>query len=308
MKIASDSDVLRDKSVPTGHSPALVVGKSFSRVSALDFTKGALVLFMVLYHWLNYFVAAQGFFYRYLRFLTPSFIFIAGFLVSNIYFPKYEKGDRKVPRRLLVRGVKILTLFLILNLAIEFLISISATGHIIPPHFSVAMPSLYIFGTTSVAGVKSAVFYVLIPISYLLLVSAALLTFTGSYKYTFHLATALCLLMIFLLDRQEVVRQSVPLQRFQGFIGVVLTRDRMQDTSLVQFANDRNNTFTEPNFVWSIFNQDAIPQRVVQIPYDTFDWVATNLGRNGEYFSHKIHQTEIEHSLIRVVGHDLDLE
>src|SRR6184192_3526731 len=55
------------------------------RNSALDFTKGMLVLLMVLYHWLNYFVASEGDFYRYLRFVTPSFIFITGFLISNVY-------------------------------------------------------------------------------------------------------------------------------------------------------------------------------------------------------------------------------
>jgi peptidoglycan/LPS O-acetylase OafA/YrhL len=220
MKIVSDPDVQRDTSVAAGDSPALSVAKTFSRISALDFTKGALVLFMVLYHWLNYFVATQGFFYRYLRFLTPSFIFIAGFLVSNIYFPKYEKGDRKVPGRLLVRGMKILSLFLILNLAIELLISISTTGHVIPQHFSVATPSLYIFGTTSVAGVKAAVFYVLIPIGYLLLASAALLTLSGSYKYAFHVATALCLLTIFLLDQRGSQNANLELLTM-GLLGVL---------------------------------------------------------------------------------------
>ena len=55
------------------------------RISALDFTKGALVLVMVLYHWLNYFVGPQGDFYRYLSFLPPSFICITGFLISHVY-------------------------------------------------------------------------------------------------------------------------------------------------------------------------------------------------------------------------------
>src|SRR4029077_598346 len=51
------------------------------RIPALDFTRGTLVLIMVLYHWLNYFVTADGTIYKYLRFLTPSFIFITGFLI-----------------------------------------------------------------------------------------------------------------------------------------------------------------------------------------------------------------------------------
>src|SRR5580704_5753793 len=63
------------------------------RIPALDFTKGALVLIMVLYHWLNYFVGPQADIYRYLRFLTPSFIFITGFLVSGVYLSKYSVAD-----------------------------------------------------------------------------------------------------------------------------------------------------------------------------------------------------------------------
>jgi len=51
-------------------------GSNAQRNPALDFTKGALVLFMVLYHRLEYFVSATGDFYRYIMFVTPSFIFI----------------------------------------------------------------------------------------------------------------------------------------------------------------------------------------------------------------------------------------
>src|SRR5580658_8456542 len=77
------------------------------RIPALDFTKGALVLIMVLYHWLNYFVGPQGDIYKYLRFLTPSFIFITGFLISNVYLSKYGIADPRLPRRLVQRGLKI---------------------------------------------------------------------------------------------------------------------------------------------------------------------------------------------------------
>lgn len=199
---------------------ATPTGSTSSRISALDFTKGALVLFMVLYHWLNYFVASNGDFYRYLRFLTPSFIFIAGFLVSNVYFPKYRRGDLKTPARLLVRGLKILGIFLVLNLAIGMLISMSATGNLIPEHFSVAAPSLYIQGTTWVAGVKAAVFYVLIPISYLLMVSAALLIMCGFYKYAFHAATAVCLLTIYFLDQRGSQNPNLELLTM-GLLGVL---------------------------------------------------------------------------------------
>lgn len=82
-----------------------------NRNEALDFTKGALVLCMVLYHWLNYFHGLQGPVYRYLRFLPPSFIFITGFLVSNAYLRKYDIRDPRLPKRLVIRGLKILGVF-----------------------------------------------------------------------------------------------------------------------------------------------------------------------------------------------------
>ena len=64
-------------------------GNANNRNPALDYTKGVLVLFMILYHWINYFVGIEGPVYPYLRFIPPSFIFIAGFLLANIYPTKY---------------------------------------------------------------------------------------------------------------------------------------------------------------------------------------------------------------------------
>src|SRR5271166_4503527 len=69
------------------------------RISALDFTKGALVLIMVLYHWVNYFIGLQWPYYRYLRFLTPSFIFVTGFMISNVYLSKYVVDDPRLFKR-----------------------------------------------------------------------------------------------------------------------------------------------------------------------------------------------------------------
>ena len=67
------------------------------RDTAIDFTKGALVLFMVLYHWLNYFLGPHGQYYDYLRFLTPSFIFITGFMISQIQLHRYDNSGRSCP-------------------------------------------------------------------------------------------------------------------------------------------------------------------------------------------------------------------
>src|SRR5208282_4816162 len=84
------------------------------RNPALDFTKGALVLIMVLYHWMNYFQNLDWTYYKYLHFLTPSFIFIAGFMISNVYLSRYAAADRRLAKRLFTRGFKLIAIFLFL--------------------------------------------------------------------------------------------------------------------------------------------------------------------------------------------------
>ena len=98
------------------------------RISALDFTKGALVLIMVLYHWINYFIGLQWPYYRYLRFLTPSFIFVTGFMISNVYLSKYDAADPRLSKRLFTRGLKLMAVFLALNAARTLIVPVLSTG------------------------------------------------------------------------------------------------------------------------------------------------------------------------------------
>jgi peptidoglycan/LPS O-acetylase OafA/YrhL len=193
------------------------------RNPALDFTKGALVLFMVLYHWLEYFVSTTGDFYRYIRFVTPSFIFITGFLISNIYLSKYEISDPRLPKRLLQRGLKILGIFVALNVVISLLFSQSYAGRILFTSFSVSnLVAIYVTGNTEIAGSgKAAAFYVLVPISYLLLLSAGLLILGRSFKYIFHTAFALFLGGILILDLEGLKSSNLELVTI-GLLGVLL--------------------------------------------------------------------------------------
>jgi len=144
--------------------------KGSSRNDALDFTKGALVLIMVLYHWLNYFVTLQWDVYRYLRFLTPSFILITGFIVSNVYLSKGTSPDRRTYRRLLVRGGKLLLLFTLLNLAIGSVMSHNYNGG----DLSVAAFARNAY-EVYVTGNGRAAFDVLVPISYFLVLAPLVL-------------------------------------------------------------------------------------------------------------------------------------
>jgi hypothetical protein len=192
-----------------------------SRITALDFTKGTLVLFMVLYHWLNYFVWPDGD-YRYLRFLTPSFIFITGFLISNVYLARYDIADRRVPVRLVQRGLKLLAVFVCLNLAIGLLLADSYNGQILSGQLSLRnIVAIYVTGNVGVAGNgKAAAFFILVPISYLLLLSALLLKVSGFYNYTFHLVCALFLLGIMILALNGLKSNNVELLTI-GLLGVV---------------------------------------------------------------------------------------
>lgn len=173
-------------------------GSNTGRISALDFTKGTLVLVMVLYHWLNYFVGSQGSFYRYLSFLPPSFICITGFLIAQVYLSKSRISDPRLPRRLIIRGLKLLMIFILLNVGTGLLIPGVHHGRRVFDSFSVSILES-VFVTGNMAGGRMVAFYVLVPISYLLLLSAFLLIAHRYYQHIFHAMTLMCLLAILIL-------------------------------------------------------------------------------------------------------------
>jgi peptidoglycan/LPS O-acetylase OafA/YrhL len=190
-----------------------------TRLAALDFTKGMLVLLMVLYHWLNYFVADQGDFYRYLRFVTPSFIFITGFLISNIYLSKYDLNDSGLAKRLAQRGVKLLAVFVALNLIISHLVRKTYNGQAIGGDWSWDnLSAIYVTGNTAVGTGKVAAFYILVPISYLLLVAALLLALSR-YRYIFLYSTVLFLGIVFGLEWYGIKIPNLELLTI-GLLGV----------------------------------------------------------------------------------------
>jgi peptidoglycan/LPS O-acetylase OafA/YrhL len=157
----------------------VIANQDNGRIVALDFTKGALVLFMILYHWLNYFVSTTGMFYNYLRFITVSFIFISGFLVTNVALAKYHQNDRRLRWRLLERGVKLLVLFTLLNIASGLLLPGGRSDEVgmardVGSFFQNAK-AVYVTGNG-----KGAAFQILVPISYVLIV-AGFLTFAGHW-------------------------------------------------------------------------------------------------------------------------------
>jgi peptidoglycan/LPS O-acetylase OafA/YrhL len=170
------------------------------RNPALDFTKGALVLIMVLYHWMNYFLILSWSFYKYLHFLTPSFIFITGFMVSNAYLSKYAADDPRLSRRLFTRGLKLLVIFLVLNLARIFALPVLGTGVLARNPLDLRnVFAVFVSGNLPISSGKLVAFSILVPISYVLMLSGALMIPYRRYRYTFHVVCVLLLLCIFTL-------------------------------------------------------------------------------------------------------------
>lgn len=177
-------------------------GSAATRVSHLDFVKGTLVVVMVFYHWLNYFIGLQWGGYRYLRFLTPSFIFITGFLVSRVYLKRYSYDDPQLRRRLVWRGVKLLLLFTGLNLIVEQMI-----GGRLGLNFQ--DPSTFVNAAEAVflRADARAVFDILVSIAYFLLLAPVLLLISQRLRIPL---SVLAVIAVALVATASVMGRSNP--------------------------------------------------------------------------------------------------
>lgn len=140
------------------------------RIDALDQTKGVLVVLMVVYHTLNY-TSEYYLAFRYLSFLPPSFILISGYLLSVVYLARYNGTDHEVQKRILVRGVKLFLLFTALNILTYLFFRRAGGGE----HTNILgyfdhWREIYVTGSG-----RLAVFEVLLPISYLLILAPLLI-------------------------------------------------------------------------------------------------------------------------------------
>ena len=176
---------------------------------------------MVLYHWINYFIGVQWEYYRYLRFLTPSFIFITGFMISNVYLSKYDATDPRLSKRLFTRGLKLLAIFLVLNLARTYIVPAMGTG-VVSGNLLDAKNifTVFVSGNVSVVGGKLISFSILVPISYLLMLSGALMLPYRFYRYTFHIVCVCLLLSIVLCGFIDLESANLELITI-GILGVL---------------------------------------------------------------------------------------
>ena len=136
-----------------------------ARDEALDWVKGALVVLMVVYHSLNYSPYTHVAF-AYIAFLPPSFIFLAGFLLTSSYLARYDPKDWRLHQRLVMRGAKLILLFTALNAGLYFM----AWGPDALSQFTENLQAIYL-----AAGGRVASFPILTAIGYLLLLAPLLL-------------------------------------------------------------------------------------------------------------------------------------
>ncbi len=142
---------------------------STERDPALDFTRGALVVLMIIYHAVNYAAADQAVL-RHLRFLPGAFVFLSGFVVSRVYLARRGTGKGSAGARVMLRGVRLFGLFLALNLLVHA---------VVPESYNRRLDFAEFIGRLDVVlgpgGVRTAVFGVLLPIAYVLAASGAAL-------------------------------------------------------------------------------------------------------------------------------------
>jgi fucose 4-O-acetylase-like acetyltransferase len=157
---------------------------------SIDFTKGILVLAMIIYHSLNY-SKTNSLFDNYLHFIGSGFIFMAGFLITNINRDKYKQETRTLYTKLILRGLKLAALFTILNILINLAVKQNYGDRLMGINIFIENAfSIFIKGNG-----KIAAFEILLSIGYLFLLSPLLLLGINKTKY-FILIIAIVLTLI----------------------------------------------------------------------------------------------------------------
>lgn len=181
------------------------------RIGALDWTKGALVVCMVAYHAINY-SAFRPMAFKALGFLPPSFILIAGFLVGQVYATKYSLDTWKPYARLLVRGLKLLVLFLVLNVTHCIIIKRDVVDGLW--EFADRAGTIFVSGNN-----REGIFEVLLPIAYFLILAPGLLWVRSRTKSAITLFAVAIFLLCVVLERGGMTYKNLSLLS-AGVIGM----------------------------------------------------------------------------------------
>ena len=139
---------------------------------SLDFVKGLLVLGMIAYHAGVSFIAdthdrflVLGWL---LDFVSGSWVFLCGLIVTMHYSAKFEDDARNVSRRLWIRGMKMIVLFSVLNIFL-MLFGFRKVSHTFD---LTTVMNVFVFGDGNLTS-----FEVLLGIGYVLLIAPWFLSF-----------------------------------------------------------------------------------------------------------------------------------
>jgi hypothetical protein len=132
--------------------------------------------------------------FKALGFLPPSFILIAGFLVGQVYATKYSLDTWKPYARLLVRGVKMLLLFLVLNVFHCIALKRSLFDGL--GEFADRAEAIFVSGNG-----REGIFEVLLPIAYFLLLAPALLWLRSRHSAAIGLGAVGIFILCVVLER-----------------------------------------------------------------------------------------------------------
>lgn len=165
------------------------------RIATIDFSKGVLVVFMVIYHGLNY-LGYQSLPHDYLSFVPPSFIMIAGYIITHVYVSKYGLNSRNLPARLTLRSCKLILLFTFLNVGALLMFSSKLGGGALNlERFIHNGFEIYVTG-----GSRWAAFEVLLPIGYLLFLAIPVLKFQSFFPHAIGAVSAITAAVCMAMD------------------------------------------------------------------------------------------------------------
>jgi hypothetical protein len=184
-------------------SKAAMPNKSVARIEPLDWTKGALVLFMVVYHAINYSVF-RPLSFRYLSFLPPSFVMIAGLVVGSVYADRYDTRSWKPYVRLMIRGIKLLLIFVVLNLGLYIVRERDLIGGFMA--FMDRAGMIFLSGNG-----RAGIFEVLLPIAYFLLLVPMLLWLRSRAAAVIPVCTLALFVLCVVLEKQGMYSLNLAL-------------------------------------------------------------------------------------------------
>jgi hypothetical protein len=141
----------------------------------------------VVYHAMNIFSTAGPAEYAYVRFVSGSFILISGYIVVRFHEARFKADWCSTSQRLVVRGVKLLMLFTLLNL----LINLTGIGNPNKVHLGIQRYMSTLFEVYVSGEFGYASFQILLPIAYLLIAAPIFLALSVLRRWLFAASSAM---------------------------------------------------------------------------------------------------------------------